>query len=121
MTITALVQNVSPFNQRQARSVRKKPKYLGDDYLSFIKEVALASIPYLDPDKIHETKDICKPIWDATEPQEHKDIGIAISYLEDTRQLPLVRLENAPDNAAQYRVIRSTIVHSPAVYPRRPA
>ena len=119
MTITALVSNDIPLNQRQARSARNRPKHLGDDYLSFIKEVALASIPDLDPDKIHETEDICKPIWDSTDPDEHKDIGTAISYFEATRQLPLLRLENAPDNAAQYRVIQSQILNSPASFQRR--
>ena len=106
MTITALVRNDSPFNQRQAHTAKNRPNHLGDDFLSFIKEVALARLPDLDPDKIHETEDICKPIWNSTDQQEHKDIGTAVSYLVATRQLPLVRLENAPDNAAQYRVTR---------------
>lgn len=108
-----------PFRQSSETRTARKPKGISDDYVDFIKKVVLTVIPNLDLNEVYRSEDFCIPIWDITVPDEHKDIGFVISYLEATGQLPLRRIRNAADNAAQYLIIQSNITHFPANISKR--
>lgn len=114
MKTEAITNHKLPFRQSPETRTARKPKGISDDYLDFIKKVVLTVIPDLDRNEVYRSEDLCKPIWDTTDPDEHKEIGSVISHLVATGQLPLRRIRNATDNAAQYLIIQSNITHFPA-------
>ena len=106
MKIAAVVkQNISTISP-QERETLKIPRRLNPAYLQLAKDAALLVIPDLDPNGEYATKDFCAPIWDDTDPEyEHKQLGLAISHLEATGQLPITRISNKSDHLAQYIII----------------
>jgi hypothetical protein len=119
MKTEVITNHKLPFRQSSETRTARKPKGISDDYLDFIKKVALTVIPYLDRNEVYRTEDLCKPIWDTTDPDEHKEIGSVISHLVATGQLPLRRIRNATDNAAQYLIVQSNITHFPTNISKR--
>ena len=121
---TAVVkQNISTISPQERETV-KIPRRLNPAYLKLAQETALLVIPDLDPNGEYGTENFCTPIWDHTDSEyEHKQLGLAISHLEATGQLPITRISNKSDHLAQYIITpvsgstNDTITHFRRVTP----
>jgi hypothetical protein len=98
-------QNISTTSPQERETV-KIPRRLNPVYLKLARDAAVLVIPDLDPNGKYVTEDFCAPIWDHTDSEyEHKQLGLAISHLEATGQLPITRISNKSDHLAQYIII----------------
>ena len=106
------IPNITP----QLDEVVPLPRLLNPEYLTLAKEAALLTIEDLDPDGTYIAEDFCAPVWEATDPEyEHKQLGLAISHLEEDKKLPIKRISDRSDHTAQYRIISSRHVSKESI------